>query len=589
MTSLAAAHSEDGSLVALAGINSSVAEQKKDNNQHLRSFKIEYPARSHRQAESGTKEKARDKPAGRKTTALSRTSLFLAKGGDTYQRTLRLSPWKGAESPRVGAIATGLAPWGEIVFFNATPTPTETDIIGRIRLGNGEEAEDVDIVNLDVDKGIFKVAYTNGADVFTCQVSSETRSTTAPDVRCVYYMPKPAKPGLKKPKFRALRFLSPTTLLLLQNAPDRSGCELVVLNVSSGRENSGSGEITQRRSLRRTMKIGLGLDVCNLGADAEDKQQTLVAVSGSDLTIEILTIDYTPRTRYTRPKPYTTLRSVHPFSMTKLCFSPFTPPTHPISPEIGPQNVKLASVSMGNTVVVHTFPLSPYPAPSRTPRYVLVQPGRSDTTNLFLSVVIAVFAIALGCLSMQVFAEIRGASAPYLGIVDWLPAELREAVVKPYVIPPSDEPFRTFASASSVPTAQATPHPTPSPTPNSDSDTHSPETEEQEESGKGDTLTSLLHARLTSASPPDSDSASTDDPILIRCGPSDTDIQIETLATASPDFLARAVPWTELSTTTRETCMRRLEEAGVWTVTDDVSERDEEGGFVGVLFYRDEE
>ncbi|PTU17743.1 hypothetical protein P175DRAFT_0526282 [Aspergillus ochraceoroseus IBT 24754] len=456
VTSLATAHANDNSIVALAGINSSLAEQKKNNNQHLRSFRIDYPPRRtqpSKEAEESTEKRSSHAKPGR-TTALSRTSLFRSKAGgganqstDTYQRILRLSPWKDDESPRVAAIATGLAPSGEIVFFSAySPTPGESDVIGRIRLNGDEEAEDIDIIAQDDEEGKFAVAYTNGTEVFTCRISSETRSNAAPDVTCVYTptttkgTTTPTSKG-SRPKFRALRFLSPTTLLLLQNAPDRKGCELVLLDLrpaTSSSSTTSSAQVVHRHKLRKSIKIGLGLDVSNLGKNLENQQQSIIAVSGSDQSIEVLTIDFDPRrlqrtgAGYTSFRPYTTLREVHPFSMTKICFSHFLPPPHPVAAETPPQSVKLASVSMGNTVVVHTFALSPIPPSSRTPRYVLVIPGESELWTNAFSAVASLLSIIFVIFLVQAFTEIRGVMPPYLGITKYLPPDIREAIARPY-------------------------------------------------------------------------------------------------------------------------------------------------------------
>jgi glycyl-tRNA synthetase len=469
VTSLATAQSSDDSIIALAGINSSVAEQKRGNNQHLRSFEIDYPPRRTSTA-GATEEDAKEEtyiqteqPTSRKTTALSRASLFRTKGAgkaggpDTYQRILRLSPWKDAESPRVAAIATGLAPSGEIVLFRATSTPGTSDIIGRIRLDSDEEAEDVDITGLD--DGTFLIAYTNGVDVFTCQVSSSTRSNASPDVYRVYSTPLPEVTLRTRPKFRALRFLSLSTLLLLRNTPDRKGCELVLLDLHQTpfSKTKSSATIIHRKKLRKAIKIGLGLDVCNLGSNVENQEQTIVAVSGSDQSIEILTLEYNPRRRgYGKLRPYTTLVDVHPFSMTKICFSPFTPPQSPVTPETPPQYVKLASVSMGNTVVVHTFPLSPLPPSSRSPRYVLVMPGESDAWTNFTSGMTALLSIFVVCFLLQAFTEIRGVMPPYLGATEWLPPDIRAAIARPYQEPPTN-PF-------TIPSATMSVHSTLSPT-----------------------------------------------------------------------------------------------------------------------------
>ncbi|RAL05629.1 uncharacterized protein BO80DRAFT_371567 [Aspergillus ibericus CBS 121593] len=450
VTSLAAAQATDDAIVALAGINSSVAEQKRDNNQHLRSFRIDYPPRKSSSSKGKKKKKAAASTAPGKTTPLSRASLFRTIKGtkassDTYQRTLRLSSWKpDSKSPRVAVIATGLAPAGEIVFFSATSTPSASDVIGRIRLNSDEEAEDVDITDL-VGEGQFRVAYTNGIDVCICQISADTRSNASPDVQCVYTTPWPEKGPRTRPKFRALRFLSPTTLLLLQNAPDRKGCELVLLDLrpAISDKNStpaGKATIVRRKKLRKTIKIGLGLDICNLGPSSDpdnQQQQAVVAISGSDQSLELLTLDFNPTThRYGALQHFASLRDVHPFSMTKLCFSPFHPPSHPVTPETPPQYIKLASVSMGNTVVVHTLPLSPCPPSSRYPRYVLSMPGESEIWTNLTSGVAALLSILIVCFVLQAFTEIRGVMPPYLGATDWLSPSIRDAVARPYYVPP---------------------------------------------------------------------------------------------------------------------------------------------------------
>ncbi|PLB34703.1 uncharacterized protein BDW47DRAFT_128830 [Aspergillus candidus] len=483
VTSLAVAHAADDSLVALAGINSSVAEQKRGNNQHLRSFKIDYPPRKSALAESPERKKkkkkspAREKPTGT-TTPLSRESLFRTtksgSTGDTYQRITRLSPWKGSESPRVAAIATGLAPSGEIVFFDASSsTPASADVIGRIRLDNDEEAEDVDIIESEDQPGRFQVAYTNGRDVSLCRISSTTRSNAAPDVQTVYTIPRPEGAAARsRPKFRALRFLSPTALLLLQNSPDRTGCELILLDLGPAatpnnkdpKSPTAAATIVRRKKLRSTMKIGLGMDVCTLGKDLDNRQQTIVAVTGSDQSIEVITLESDPRSwrrtsGFDKFRVYTTLRDVHPFSVTKTCFSHFTPPAHPVTPETPPQSVKLASVSMGNTVVVHTFPLAPVPASSRTPRYVLSIPGESSVWSSFAGASTALLSILIVCFLVQAFGEIRGALPPHLGVADYLPPDIYDAVVIPYKtysstsLRPRSEDSSSSSSPSSPPPA----------------------------------------------------------------------------------------------------------------------------------------
>ncbi|KAM0091591.1 hypothetical protein ACP6JD_004969 [Aspergillus fumigatus] len=569
VTSLAAAQASDESVIALAGINSSVAEQKRNNNEHLRSFQIDYPPRKRRLANTSGEEAktVKENPRPGKTRALARVSLFRTKeskaskaGSDTYQRILRLSPWKDGDAPRVGAIATGLAPAGEIVFFKVTPTPTEADVIGRIRLNSEEEAEDVDIIDLEDDRK-YKVAYTNGNDVFICEITLQTRSNTAPDVQCVYSTPLPEKGLRTRPKFRALRFLSPTTLLLLQNAPNRSGCELLILNLRPFSKDKPSGVIVRRKKLRKSMKIGLGLDTCGLGTNPDGQQQTIIAVSGSDQSIEVLAVEFSARKGYGKLRPYTTLRDVHPFSMTKICFSNFIPPAHPVTPETPPQYVKLASISMGNTVVVHTFPLAPSPPSSRTPRYVLVMPGESEIWTNFASGFAALLSIITVCILLQAFTEIRGLMPPYLGASAWLPPDIRAAIARPYhPLPPHPLPTASALSAH----------------------TDSPK----------QTLRDLLHARHAAGAndadaAPDADATTPANSVFVRCLPESNNIYIESSdahssrsSSSSPEEVEEqpSRSWDDLDEEERSAWKQRLIDAGYWAL--------EEGETIlqGVLF-----
>ncbi|KAF7717827.1 Uncharacterized protein PECH_000086 [Penicillium ucsense] len=442
VTSLAAApqpNDDEHSLIVLAGINSSVADQKKGVNQHMRSFRFDVPRKKQKETTvSGTAE------------SLSRASIFRSKGpdsGDTYQRVMRLSPWRQddarskGQDTRVGAIATGMAQSGEVVFFKVGNGPTEADVIGRIRLEGSEEAEDVDFASLEDDmeqtadaRGKYRVAYTNGVDVMVCEISASTRSDAAPEVRRIHTIPLPSSGArAARPKFRALRFLTPTVLILLQNAPNRGGSELVIMRLPT--TDSGKAKILRRRKLARGVQIGLGLDICPLGTNPSGQQQTIIAVSGSDNSISLLTLEYNPSKGYSKLQPYSILRDVHPFSMTKVVFSKFISPTHPVTADVLPQSVKLASISMGNTVVVHTLPLSPLPPSSRTPRYVLSQPGATELRDTMLYIIALIFSLSLVTSLALTFAEIRGVTPPILGAQKWVPEPWRHTLVNEYTPP----------------------------------------------------------------------------------------------------------------------------------------------------------
>ena len=588
-------------MIALVGLNSSMAEQKRDNNRHLRSFKIDLA----RKADEEAKVKKGEYGTEKKTTVraesslLSRASLFRTKGAkagsDTYQRVVRLSPWRrrkgddgqelDGEETRVAAITTGLAPSGEIVFFQATEKPTESDVIGRIQLGDGEEAEDVDIIDLTLqnngkgngkDKS-FRVAYTNGVDVFTCQISSGTKANTSPEVDCVYTTPLPEK-GAKKsrPKFRALRFLSPAALLLLQNAPDRSGCELVVLELPSPTPNGENKEkksatVIRRKKLRRTIKIGLGLGVCNLGPSPDtqqhqQQQQSIIAITGSDQSIELLTLDHDPGKNGQQGlggiKHYITLRDVHPFSVTSISFSNFIPPSssRTVEPQEQQQQqqqqqqqyVKLASVSMGNTVVVHTLPLTHVGGQ----RYVLSVP-ETWTTLSGSTALITVLVLLLGVL-LQGILEISGGSPTHLGVGKWIPAQVRDIVVAPSS---SYQDPLISVSAEPEPEPSATATTTVSVVPNF----------------QRQTLRDIILTRQD---------ADTPSAILVRCSSDDNnknEIIIETVPPENQDqdndkgeTLLKS--WEHLPEDQRALWKQRLIDAGHWTVAEG------EAILTGVLF-----
>ncbi|RDH35281.1 hypothetical protein BDQ94DRAFT_168930 [Aspergillus welwitschiae] len=573
VTSLAAVQADDEAIVALAGINSSVAEQKRGNNQHLRSFRIDHPTRKEK---DNNKENEKKTTNNGQTTALSRTSLFRtvkasassAASPDTYQRTLRLSPWQSdSTSPRVAAIATGLAPAGEIVFFSATPTPSPSDVIGRIRLNSDEEAEDVDLIPLPDNKGQFRVAYTNGIDICICTISADTRSNASPDVQCVYTTPIPDKESPRmRPKFRALRFLSSTSLLLLQNAPDRKGCELVLLDLrpaiitsaiataptKEATTKGAKASILRRKKLRKTIKIGLGLDTCLLSPDpTTNQQQAVIAISGSDQSIELLTLEFNPSTnRYNSFQSYTSLRDVHPFAMTKLCFSRFQSPSLPVSPETPPQYIKLASVSMGNTVVVHTLPLSPCPPTSRSPRYVLSMPGGSEIWTNLTSSFAAILSILTVCFILQAFTEIRGAMPPYLGAKDWLPPSIRDAVAVPY------DPF-TPSSSSFISSPSSTPVP------------------EVEYPAQIRSLNDILHSS-------ENLQQQQRQSLLINCNPETNTLRIDSTDPSSASETGSGIhTWEDLSEETRHRWISQLTQAGYEPSGED---DDVESLFKGVRF-----
>ena len=303
------------------------------------------------------------------------------------------------------------------------------------------------------------------------------------------------------------------------------------------------------------MQIGLGLDICPLGTNQVGQQQTIIIVSGSDHSISLFTIEYEPTKGYSKFQPYTTLRDVHPFSMMKLCFSTFVAPAHPITLEVGPQKVKLASVSMENTVAVHTMPLQPFPPSSRTPRYVLTLPDPAEFwEDLVFSLALLVSFLVL-CSDLLSFTETRGATPPYLGAATYLPVTWPEKWAADYKTPPHGKGsyFDTLLALKSTETVvQVTP--------------------DQLHSLKD--ILDRVHS--TGAAPADLETVTPNSlSVIVRCNKPGLDAEQSVIIEISASHKAhnaseeqRLHAWQEMNTADQDFWKRRLEAAGRWTVSE---------------------
>jgi len=429
VTTLAVAQSTDTSVTAFAGINSSTADQNAGRNEHLRSFQLSYPPRkSTNESEKTDTEKS---TYNGKTTALGRVSLFKpssAKRKETYQRLLRLSAAGLNNSQRTGAIATGLAPEGEIVIFRASSTPNESDELGRITLEKGEEAADLDIITAE-DGEHDVLAYCTDIEVYRYEISRAGHGPHEPQF--LYGLPPPdafaSSPA--RHKFRSLRFLNPHTMLLLRNRAGKAGADLLVLRYTE----EGLGNITLNKRLHKSMKAAIALEVCFLPESTNGERQIIIAVAGQDNTIELLTLEDSRKKGLSVFRPFTILRDIHPAGITQMSFSQFPSPPTSDAAAARPQYVKLASVSFANTVVVHTLPLTRQQAnePKNT-RYILAKSGSSEVLQTTFSLFMAIFVIGIAAFFLQAFTEIRGGIPPTLGAVDWLSPRVRAMIAQPY-------------------------------------------------------------------------------------------------------------------------------------------------------------
>ena len=167
------------------------------------------------------------------------------------------------------------------------------------------------------------------------------------------------------------------------------------------------------KKLPSRIKQANSLDVCALDADQNGNQQFVLAVAGQDNSIEVFTVDYQAATdTCSSIRSYLTLRDVHKQVITKVVWAPFHSPARAHEQPItgsngqavkrehpGPQYVRLASTSIGNTVVIDTFPLQPLEPKKGDSRYVLSHPNdRYFWTGAYILVIsVSAFPVETAC------------------------------------------------------------------------------------------------------------------------------------------------------------------------------------------------
>lgn len=549
MTSLAVANSTELSITAFAGINSSEEDQKAGRNQHLRCFQLHHPAKHADSTELSKPDSAAASPSHGKTEALGRTSLFTPSSAvkpETYQRRLRLLRTSG-KGAYAGAIATGSAPQGEVIIFDASKTaPQPSDIVRRINLGDGKEAADIDLIS--AEDGQNRMGYCTDYDVYLMKFDVARPEQDREPV-FVHGTPHPDAFASTKarPKFRSLRFLTPNLILLLQNKANRQGAELLLLELP---KLASLGMIILRKKLPRSIQAATALSTALLPAfSSSGSAQHAIAIAGQDSSITILTIDHPSSPPYGSLKIslHTTLLSVHPLQIMSLTFSTFNLGDQSSQ---SPRPLKLASTSIAKTVVVHTLPLTLSPSSSKNPasqRYVLRSPGRSEAAQVTFSLIVGALVIALGAFLLQAFTEIRGATPEYLGAKGWLSERVRGYVARPYMF---DDIHTT------------TPH----------IPTHSVQaavSRAVEATKEQLSLRHLLSQRKSRSGEKDDTETSATDIIIVRPHEDGTALSVEVRdpATVVKDEL-QGRKWEEMEEVEREGWKRRLLEAGEWAVEE---------------------
>ncbi|KAL6704326.1 hypothetical protein ACN47E_008282 [Coniothyrium glycines] len=373
---------KDG-LILYTGVNDSEEDRLKGKNEHFRSFEVKLP---------NAKEKA-----DASISFLSKTSLLSAPQStngkkEGYQRLVRLSPpprpASNTPNRRIGAIASSLAgDENEIVLFAATSNkPTPQDVIGRITLHKGHEANDLDIFT--TKEGQFQVAYVTDQEVFVQDVNYDFDARKAKgknEHRKAYVVPNL---DAVRSKLRCIRWLSPKHLLLLLNRPNRSGVDLQILHLYE----EGPGSIIRRKTLPKHVKAATDMDVALLDADSNGAYQIGIAVGAIDISLTLYTMDYhgPARDSLSSFHAFNSYDNVHEVQMTKVVWSPLVKSEK----TQGPHYLRLASTSLGNTISVETFELRPH-----GPRLVL-QTARSRNiftaaTYLVIAMVVAVLALLI--------------------------------------------------------------------------------------------------------------------------------------------------------------------------------------------------
>jgi hypothetical protein len=526
-----------------AGINSSEKEQALGNNQHFRTFKLEAIA------------------ATKKTTATSkileknRIKLFQGTEPDAYQRVTRLSkPFP--KSHQLGVVATGAglnSKQPELVLFDTSGSGAP-NVRGRAQLS--KEAKDVDVIQTGKDQYTF--AYCTDYEVFAKKISSKTEPTNP---KCVYVTP--GSQDIQKPtvaSFRCIRFLSPEFLVMLTNIYGRNGVAVQILRLPPGTE--GQCSVAESIRLPSHIKQAAGLSVCNLSppkspSDPQLDGQFVIAVASQDISISLFTCNYQrvgSVQMIVELKPLQTISSVHPLQMTGIAFSGFEVPKEGVQPK----DLKLASISMGNTVVVHTIPLIKHKRQGKLSYVASIPSSGPFPASLILLIVLTLFGAFIG----QVTMEIRGSSPRYIGI--------QEHHLQPDVVYFLKHPILNGVIGEPRPTANPVPR----------AKSWAEHTVVGNAAADFASSLSALHAERTASAGEDGSAAPV---IIIRDTPHVTNPEVDSSIKADLHDEAVHGPhdgktWEELSEHEKETWTQKLKDAGHWA--EDFGET----VFKGVLF-----
>lgn len=347
----------------------------------------------------------------------SRTALFAATHPEEYQRLLRLAP-PSASGTQLGVAASGLGKDHQIALFETSVSSSVPKEKGRLEVE--KEANDVDVIQTGDDS--YQVAYCHDYELHTMDV----RKGVGSEPTQVYVTPEDAGTGAPRATFRAIRYLTPSFILAVANLPKRKGVVLQALRLPANPD--GKARVAVYTRLPRHVAQATALASQNLSPPTTrggkiDRTQFVIAVAGHDSSLSLFTLEHKSAEGLDMLfdlLPLTTLREVHPLQITGLSFSKFAPPSKGATARA--QAVKLASISMVNTIVVHAIPLRKelsrsVPArkngPPRKARYVVAAKSQRPSSKGL--VVALTFIVAILAIAGQVVLEVTGRSQPVLG------------------------------------------------------------------------------------------------------------------------------------------------------------------------------
>ena len=389
-----------------AGVNSSANDMKKGINRHLRVFSIE-PSKS-RAASSAPSAKAPEV----KISEVSRTGLFENLGTNAYQRVVRASG-------SFGAVASAMGKDHQLAVFDAGASGKP---VSRGLLELPREAEDIDVLRLSENS--FEVAYCDKYELRTISVGKEQGEPTV-----IYTMPDDHG---KRPTFRAIRFLTPEFILAVSNLPNRnSGAIIQCLRLPApGQEKArlaATAKIPGKVSATGVAVASL-LPVPSAGATASDGQFA-IAVPCNNSSIALFTVEHQVSSTLNilyNLYPVQTLKAVHGVQqMSGVALSHFTPP----KTGARPQFLKLASVTMQQTVTVHHIPLKKHvdptrlknrKGPPRPARYVVAMASRNPNVRSLVKV--SIFVVVLLAIVAQGIIELLGEGRPIIFAQSFMPS-----------------------------------------------------------------------------------------------------------------------------------------------------------------------